>query len=260
MSGSVQARHGAMPIACARTLTARSRATVISCTQTGTRSGRRRVRIWRPPARNSPSCAIRSAPRAAVSLRRVQATGAGADDVRARDRSLAAASGAERRASAALSDMPDLAGEPVAVGDAVRDPGTGLRGVVIAIEGEVAVVQGDRVRMRVALARLVGDARAVPHGGGVPRGEIRPAVVAAPEQIDVRGQRAAEACAEVREAVDAAAVAGRPRLLVIHGIGTGALRAAVREELARHPLVDKVDPAPPKEGGDGATYAVLDSG
>ena len=84
-------------------------------------------------------------------------------------------------------------------------------------------------------------------------------MVAAPEQVDVRGQRAAEACTRVREAVDAAAVAGRPRLLVIHGIGTGALRAAVREELTRHPLVDRVDPAPPKEGGDGATYAVLDS-
>jgi DNA mismatch repair protein MutS2 len=45
----------------------------------------------------------------------------------------------------------------------------------------------------------------------------------------------------------------------VHGIGTGALRAAVREELTRHPLVDTVDPAPPNEGGDGATYAVLES-
>ncbi len=63
----------------------------------------------------------------------------------------------------------------------------------------------------------------------------------------------------MREAVDAAAIAGRPRLLVIHGIGTGALRAAVREELVHHPLVDRVDPAPPNDGGDGATYAVLDS-
>jgi DNA mismatch repair protein MutS2 len=77
--------------------------------------------------------------------------------------------------------------------------------------------------------------------------------------VDVRGQRAAVACAEVRAAVDAAAIAGRDRLLVVHGIGTGALRAAVREELTRHPLVDKVDPAPRNEGGDGATYAVLES-
>jgi len=123
----------------------------------------------------------------------------------------------------------------------------------------VAVVQGERARMRIPLTRLIGDARGQRPVPAVPTSEVRPPVVAAPEQIDVRGQRAAEACARVREAVDAAAVAGRPRLLVIHGIGTGALRAAVREELTRHPLVDKVDPAPPQEGGDGATYAVLES-
>jgi DNA mismatch repair protein MutS2 len=89
--------------------------------------------------------------------------------------------------------------------------------------------------------------------------EVRPPVVAAPAEVDVRGQRAAEACALVRAAIDSAAVAGRPRVLVIHGHGTGALRTAVREELRRHPLVERVDPAPPNEGGEGATYAVLDT-
>ena len=202
---------------------------------------------------------IRAARRA--ERRRVGAAGAdaGVEDVRARDRFLAAASDAERRARAALSDAPAAAAEPAAVGDAVRDPSMGFRGVVLAIEGDEALVQGDRVRMRVPLARLVGDARGARPAAPLSAIELRPPVVAAPEQVDVRGERAAEACAHVREAVDAAAVAGRPRLLVIHGIGTGALRAAVREELTRHPLVDRVDPAPAKEGGDGATYAVLDS-
>jgi len=31
----------------------------------------------------------------------------------------------------------------------------------------------------------------------------------------------------------------------------------VREELARHPLVERAEPAPPEEGGDGATIAHL---
>jgi DNA mismatch repair protein MutS2 len=61
----------------------------------------------------------------------------------------------------------------------------------------------------------------------------------------------------VRERIDAASLAGLPRVRVIHGRGTGALRAAVREELARHPLVGRVDPAPPEEGGDGATLVEL---
>ncbi|MBY0308126.1 MAG: Smr/MutS family protein, partial [Phycisphaerales bacterium] len=53
-------------------------------------------------------------------------------------------------------------------------------------------------------------------------------------------------------------MAGRPEVRVIHGRGTGALRAAVREELERHPLVARADPAPPGQGGDGATIAHLD--
>jgi DNA mismatch repair protein MutS2 len=89
--------------------------------------------------------------------------------------------------------------------------------------------------------------------------EVRPPVTAAPSEVDVRGERAEAARAAVREAVDLAGVAGRERLRIIHGHGTGALRAAVREELARHPLVERVEPAPPNQGGDGATYAVFRS-
>ena len=38
---------------------------------------------------------------------------------------------------------------------------------------------------------------------------------------------------------------------------TGALRSAVREHLARHPLVQSAAPAPPQEGGDGVTIVRL---
>jgi len=91
-----------------------------------------------------------------------------------------------------------------------------------------------------------------------PAPERRPELRAAPSELDVRGERAEAARAMVREAVDAAAMAGRGRLRVIHGHGTGALRVAVRAELQRHPLVERAEPAPPNEGGDGATYAVID--
>jgi len=73
--------------------------------------------------------------------------------------------------------------------------------------------------------------------------------------VDVRGRRAEATRDEVRRRVDAAAVAGVDLLRVIHGHGTGALRSVVREELGRHPLVSRIEPAPPEEGGDGATLA-----
>ena len=181
-------------------------------------------------------------------------------DARNRDRALVAASAAQQRARDALAGSDADAGAPAAVGDTVRDTGTGIRGVVIAVEGDAVVIQGERARLRVPLSRVVGEATRRVERTGPPTREERPPVVAVPAEIDVRGQRAAEACAVVRNAVDAAAIAGRARVLVIHGIGTGALRAAVRDELGRHPLVDAVVPAPPKEGGDGATYAVLEPG
>jgi len=58
-------------------------------------------------------------------------------------------------------------------------------------------------------------------------------------------------------ALDRAASAGRGKLVVIHGLGTGALRQAVRAHLAESPYVTRFAPAPPDEGGDGATIAVL---
>ncbi len=186
------------------------------------------------------------------------------DAMRRRDRRLASASDAARRASVAL-ERPDVTPQQdvLQIGDAVREPRMGVRGIIVALEGTVAVIQGDRARLRLPIDRLETDTRGRP-GAEAPSArripEARPDVSAAPSQVDVRGQRAEEACALVRSAVDDAAVAGRPRILVIHGHGTGALRSAVRAELARHPLVDKVVPAPPNEGGDGATYAVLDEG
>ena len=204
---------------------------------------------------------IRAARRAETQRGAHALQGDQADDVRVRDRLLAAASDAERRAAGALSAPAPPGPAPVLeLGDAVREPAMGFRGVIVALEGDVSVVQGERARLRVPTARLVADVRGRNVPGAAPQmHEVRPPVVAAPAEVDVRGQRAAEACALVRAAIDSAAVAGRPRVLVIHGHGTGALRTAVREELRRHPLVERVDPAPPNEGGEGATYAVLDT-
>jgi DNA mismatch repair protein MutS2 len=47
---------------------------------------------------------------------------------------------------------------------------------------------------------------------------------------------------------------------VIHGLGTGALRAAVREHLAASPYVVRIEDAEANQGGDGVTIAVLQAG
>ncbi|MGI8533746.1 MAG: Smr/MutS family protein, partial [Candidatus Limnocylindrales bacterium] len=74
-----------------------------------------------------------------------------------------------------------------------------------------------------------------------------------PSSLDLRGARVDEAMELLDSYVDRAATAGAGRVTVIHGHGTGALRDAVRESLASHPLVREWRPGERGEGGDGAT-------
>jgi DNA mismatch repair protein MutS2 len=76
-------------------------------------------------------------------------------------------------------------------------------------------------------------------------------------EIDLRGMRAEEAEAEVIAALDAAVVADLPFLRIIHGKGTGALRAAVREWLAADQRVAGFALAAPEQGGSGVTIVEL---
>jgi len=76
-------------------------------------------------------------------------------------------------------------------------------------------------------------------------------------EIDLRGLHVEEALERLDACLDEAAVDGRDALRVIHGIGTGALRRAVREHLPRSAYVVECLEAARDEGGAGATRAVL---
>ena len=75
-------------------------------------------------------------------------------------------------------------------------------------------------------------------------------------EMDLRGLRVDEAIARVDTALNDAALDGVSLLRIIHGKGTGALRRAIREYLADHPLVSgATDGEGP--GGEGVTVAQL---
>lgn len=75
--------------------------------------------------------------------------------------------------------------------------------------------------------------------------------------VDVRGSRADEAISVVDRFIDESLIASRETIFVIHGHGTGALRAAIRAHLATHKGVEKFRPGENSEGGDGVTVAFL---
>jgi DNA mismatch repair protein MutS2 len=173
----------------------------------------------------------------------------------AADRELGSASTRAAAAERALRDLdrplPLLA--PLAVGDPVEAPEVGVRGTVAAIDGDEAEVVGaGGHRVRIAVARLrpsrareEASAPAVKVNAAA-RGDVS-------DQLDVRGQRAQDAREAVRAFVDEAALAGLAEVRVVHGRGTGSVRAAVRDELDSHPLVERRE----AEANDGATLAHL---
>jgi DNA mismatch repair protein MutS2 len=172
-----------------------------------------------------------------------------------RDRRLGAASERAARAERAIRKLDEplpLTG-PLASGDPVEAPTLGVHGTIAAIEGDEAEVVGPAGhRLRIPLARLRPSRQREPE----PQAPVK--VVAAArsdmrDELDVRGQRAQEAREAVRAFVDDAALAGLASVRVIHGRATGAVRAAVRDELDKHPLVDGRD----SDSADGATIAHL---
>lgn len=76
-------------------------------------------------------------------------------------------------------------------------------------------------------------------------------------EIMVRKLRVEEALALVDAFIDRSFREGRGRVRVIHGKGTGTLRKAVQDYLARHPLVSGFALAEWWQGGLGATVVEL---
>jgi DNA mismatch repair protein MutS2 len=76
-------------------------------------------------------------------------------------------------------------------------------------------------------------------------------------RCDLRGLRVDEALDRLLYALDRAAGAGRGTLLIVHGLGTGALCDAVRRYLAESAYIASFAPGSPEEGGDGVTLAQL---
>ncbi len=88
------------------------------------------------------------------------------------------------------------------------------------------------------------------------------AVDEAPIQVrdntcDLRGLRVDDAIALASTFLDRAHGDGRPVVFLLHGHGTGALREAVRRELATSPSVARFRAADPRDGGDAVTIVWL---
>jgi len=75
--------------------------------------------------------------------------------------------------------------------------------------------------------------------------------------IDLRGHTAEEALEQLTAELDQALLRNAKSVRIIHGHGTGKLKAAIREFLAQSAYVTAFRPGAQEEGGDGVTMAEL---
>jgi DNA mismatch repair protein MutS2 len=217
----------------------------------------------RTQARHELDAVVAELARVRAQARQPDLTREGLDELRKRTRRMEdrmpAPSRPVRRRPAAEPADEGLDGPP-RVGDAVEVLSLGQVGELLdlsADESEAEVQMGSmRVRARVQDLRRVRRRE--------PEERARSIVVlprtdrgAVSQQLDMRGWRVEDALEELETYLNDAVLSGVSSVRILHGKGTGALRAAVREHLARHPLVHSSEPAPQREGGDGVTIVKL---
>jgi DNA mismatch repair protein MutS2 len=157
-------------------------------------------------------------------------------------------------------------------GSAIVAEHLGLRGHLVAVNGDTATVQAGAITVRVPASalravpqQLHAEARGARPGSSLAQKDIRregsgPAPRAVPHELLLLGRTTDEASGMVEQYLDDAFMAGLASVRLVHGKGTGALRKAVRALLAAHPLVESFRDGEPSEGGAGATVAALKVG
>ena len=167
------------------------------------------------------------------------------------------------------------------LGDRARSRNGGWEGRIAALEkgGTRATLEAGGMRVSVGVEDLEAAVGGRAAGGGRRRTSGSGAVeVEAPARgrgrrrhrnlqlerartvassLDLRGARVDEALEALDRYLDDASLAGLEQVLIIHGLGTGALRDAVRTQAGAHPLVKSFRPGERGEGGDGATIVRL---
>jgi DNA mismatch repair protein MutS2 len=180
-----------------------------------------------------------------------------------------------------VPDRPAVPARQWRPGDRARSRTGGWEGRITALDrsGRRATLETGGMRVSVEVADLepsvgggAGSAEATDgqtarpgRGAGRPPGDASVGVEglqldlarAVASSLDLRGARVDEALETLDRYLQDASLAGLERVVVIHGLGTGALRDAVRSAAGEHPLVSGIRAGERGEGGDGATIVSL---
>lgn len=163
------------------------------------------------------------------------------------------------------ADAKKAAGGPLHAGDTVRIKGQTGTGRIVSLQGLTARVLFGVMYTTVPLARLEAAeparetdiSRVVQAVYNSTRQTIDEKRSAFKTDVDLRGYRGDEAVDAVRHFIDDAIMLGVPRVRILHGTGTGALRQLIRQYLAVTPGVAAYRDEHVQLGGSGITVVDL---
>lgn len=151
--------------------------------------------------------------------------------------------------------------ETVAPGQAVEIPKLRQKGYALSApgaNGDVQVQAGIlKITVKLADLRLIEAEERKESAQRLGRLSREKAAAISPE-LDLRGEAADAAIERLDKYLDDAFIAGLKSVRIIHGKGTGVLRAAIAEHLKKHRFVKEARLGDFNEGGAGVTVATLD--
>lgn len=194
-------------------------------------------------------------------IRELQRGGSAQEAARAREQLLALERDAKTRADVRPPEpLAPFDWNRARPGDRVQVQGAGsaVLHTLPDRKGRVSVGVGS-AKLVVPMERVGAAPGLAPEAAPGPRVDAPALAEGGSGRCDLRGMRVDEALDRLVEALDAASAAGNDRLTVVHGVGTGALRRAVREHLNDSRYVVRIVSEDPERGGDGITHAELDT-
>ncbi len=168
------------------------------------------------------------------------------------------------------ASMEAVSADRLQAGAKIRVRGFNKPVIFRRLDGSSAEIEAGPLRMKVALDEITGietaGAQAASRAGAgtaqVPRGpsvtvhsQSRESV--ATDEINVIGMTVEEAADRLDKFLDDAALEHKPRVRIIHGHGTGALRKGIGQFLDAHPLVQKHAFESEDHGGKAITVVEL---
>jgi DNA mismatch repair protein MutS2 len=163
------------------------------------------------------------------------------------------------------AQVETVSAERLQPGARIRVRGFNKAVIFRRLDGNSAEIEAGPLRMKVAVDEIVSVEASAPSAGPVKvasgsvsvhsqRGQSEPT-----KEINLIGSTVEEATERVDKFLDDAALAHIPRVRIIHGHGTGALRRGLGEFLKTHPLVATQSFEAEDRGGKAVTVVELRS-